>query len=430
MYNYKMALTPEEVEILEGRHGEVLGKIMKTIVMYGDTFGASKLVPISSEYGHLVTSFGLSIMKPVYKLMDEIIDAGLLSKQKFTVDPRPLDFENVPSNFLQRTVFKIMYGKQEDYEAQLKKIGLLSDNGFTCTCYLDEVGNTPKMGDILSWAESSAVVYANSVLGARCNRNSGIIEMFGSILGKVPYFGLLTDEGRKANWVIEVRTSHLPEAQILGSAIGMKVMDDVPYIKGLTQHLGNELNKHVKDYLKDMGAATASNGAVGLYHIEDLTPEAKELGTKLIVDNPKIYVIDDKELNRVKESYPIMWKDINAKPKLCFIGCPHLSLEQMIQWTKEIKEALKAYNNHKVLIPTVMTASVSVIEEFKKYPEAKDLLNMGVNISYICPLMYMNNPLCGKMPVMTNSNKLRTYTTARYYTDSEIIEAITKGGSN
>lgn len=100
MYNYKMALTPEEVEILEGRHGEVLGKIMKTIVMYGDTFGASKLVPISSEYGHLVTSFGLSIMKPVYKLMDEIIDAGLLSKQKFTVDPRPLDFENVPSNFL------------------------------------------------------------------------------------------------------------------------------------------------------------------------------------------------------------------------------------------------------------------------------------------------------------------------------------------
>src|SRR5690606_23284450 len=143
----------------------------------------------------------------------------------------------------------------------------------------------------------------------------------------------LTDEGRKANWVIEVRTSHLPEAQILGSAIGMKVMDDVPYIKGLTQHLGNELNKHVKDYLKDMGAATASNGAVGLYHIEDLTPEAKELGTKLIVDNPKIYVIDDKELNRIKESYPIMWKDINAKPKLCFIGCPHLSLEQMIQWT-------------------------------------------------------------------------------------------------
>jgi len=214
MYNYKMHLTPEEIEILEGKQGEVLAKIMKTIVMYGDTFNASKLVPVTGEYGHLVTSFGLSMMKPVYKLMDEIIDAGLVSKQSFSVDPRPLDFENVPSNFLQKTVFKIMYGKQQNYEAQLKKVGLLNDKSFTCTCYMDQVGNTPKMGDTLSWAESSAVVYANSVLGARCNRNSGIIEMFGSILGKVPYFGLLTDEGRKANYVVEIRTSSLPEAQI------------------------------------------------------------------------------------------------------------------------------------------------------------------------------------------------------------------------
>ena len=78
-----------------------------------------------------------------------------------------------------------------------------------------------KKGDILSWAESSAVVYANSVIGARCNRNSGMLDLFGSVLGKVPYFGLLTDEGRKATWKIEIKTSKLPEAQILGSAIGM-----------------------------------------------------------------------------------------------------------------------------------------------------------------------------------------------------------------
>lgn len=430
MYDYKMQLTPDEFEILEGKQGEVLSKIMKTIVMYGDTFGASKLVPVSSQYGHLVTSFGLSMMKPVYKLMDQIIDAGIVSKQDFTVDPRPLDFENVPTNFLQRTLFKIMYGKQEDYETQLKKVGLLSDSGFTCTCYMDEIGNTPQKGDILSWAESSAVVYANSVLGARCNRNSGIIEMFGSILGKVPYFGLLTDEGRKATWVVEIRTTELPEAQVLGSAIGMKVMEDVPYIKGLDKHLGSELNKSTKDYLKDMGAATASNGAVGLYHVESLTPEACELGSRLIVENPHIYVIDDEELRRVKEGYPLMWKDGSLKPKLCFIGCPHLSLEQMLQWTKRIKEALEKEKRNQVAIPTVMTASVSVLEEFRKYPEAKELSSMGISTSYICPLMYMNNPLCGKMPVITNSNKLRTYTTSRYYTDSEILEALAKGGLN
>lgn len=428
MYNYKMNLTQEEQAILEGKEGEVLAKVMKTIVMYGDTFEATKLVPVTSKYGHLVTSFGISMMKPVYSLMDELIDAGVVSKQKFTVDPRPLDFKSVPSSFLQKIVFKVMYGKQRDYEVQLKDIGLFSKDGFTCTCYMDEVGNIPKKGDVLSWAESSAVVYANSVLGARCNRNSGIIEMFGSILGKVPYFGLLTDEGRKANWVVEIKTSSIPEAQILGSAIGMKVMDDVPYIKNLDKFLGDELNNSVKDYLKDMGAATASNGAVGLYHVENLTPEAKELGDKLITEKPNIYIIDDEELNRVKESYPIMWKDKEAKPKLCFIGCPHLSLEQMCKWTKNIKDELNKNNRRKVAVPTVFTASPKVLEEFNKLPEAQDLKSIGINTSYICPLMYMNNPLCGKMPVITNSNKLRTYTSSRYYTDREIIEVITKEG--
>lgn len=423
-----MHLTPEEVEILEGKQGDVLAKVMKTIVMYGDTFGATRLVPVTSDYGHLVTSFGLSMMKPVYKLMDELIDAGLMSDQKFTVDPRPIDFENVPVNFLQKTVFKVMYSKQKDYETQLMKMGLKTKDSFTCTCYMDEVGNIPKMGDILSWAESSAVVYANSVLGARCNRNSGIIEMFGSILGKVPYFGLLTDEGRRANWVVEIRTTKLPEAQVLGSAIGMKVMDNVPYIKNLGQYFDNELDKMAKDYLKDMGAATASNGAVGLYHVENLTPEAKEHGVRLIVDNPNIYIIDDKELERVKESYPIMWKEKDVRPKLCFIGCPHLSLEQMIRWTRDIKDGLIREKRGEVTVPTVFTASPRVLEEFNKLPEAKDLNRIGVKTSNICPLMYMNNPLCGKMPVITNSNKLRTYTTSRYLTDNEIIQAITKEG--
>ena len=126
-----------------------------------------------------------------------------------------------------------MYSKQEFYEAQLEKLGLMDKNAFTCTSYMSEVGNTPKKGDVLSWAESRAVVYANSVFGARCNRNSGIIDIMGSIVGYVPYFGLLTDEGRKATWVIKIATTKKPEAQLLGSAIGMKVMEDVPFIIGL-----------------------------------------------------------------------------------------------------------------------------------------------------------------------------------------------------
>ncbi len=423
----KMILSPEQQSILDGARGETIAKVMKTLVMYGETFGAEKMVPVTSEYGHLVTSFGLGVMKPVYALMDQLIEAGALSKQQFSVDPRPLD-PNVPSNLLQDLVFKFMYSKQTSYEAQLQKLGLVKENAFTCACYLDEVGNRPKKGDVLSWAESSAVVYANSVLGARCNRNSGILELFGSIVGYVPYFGLLTDEGRKATWIVEVKTTEKPEAQILGSAIGMKVMEDVPYVKGLTQFIGNELTGDTIAYLKDFGAATASNGAVGLYHIEGLTPEAVEQGESLIAEGAKTYVIDDAELVRVKASYPCIWKDVNAEPKLCFVGCPHLTLQQLIDWTHDLDAALKAAGNAKVQIPTVFTTAPAVKEAFEKLPEAKRLAEMGVVLSYICPLMYMNNPLCGKMPVITNSNKLRTYTSSRYYTSAEILDRISKGG--
>ena len=425
-----MILTQEQQAILNGEKGETLAKVMKTLVMYGDAFGAEKLVPVTSEYNHLVTSFGLKMMTPVFDLMQQLIDAGAVSGQKFSVDPRPID-KNVPANLLQNLVFnKFMYATQESYEAQLKELGLMGDDAFTCTCYMDEVGNKPKRGEVLSWAESSAVVYANSVLGARCNRNSGIMDIMGSIVGYVPYFGLLTDEGRKATWIVRIETEKKPEAQLLGSAIGMKVMEDVPYVYGLDKWIGNELDDAACTYLKDFGAATASNGAVGLYHIDGLTPEAKDLGESLIAEGAKVYVIDDAELERVKTNYPVMWKNENAKPKLCFMGCPHMSLQQLKDWTDKLDEGLRAAGNKKVQIPTVFTASPAVLKEFEKTGYAPRLKAMGVITSYICPLMYMNNPLCKKMPVITSSNKLRTYTTARYYTDDEILATLTKGGLN
>ncbi|MBQ3490366.1 MAG: DUF521 domain-containing protein [Clostridia bacterium] len=422
-----MILTDEQKAILNGEKGETLSKVLQTVIRYGELFGAEKLVPITSEYNHLVTSFGLKALGPVYDLMNQLIEAGAVSGQKFSVDPRPLD-PNVPKNFLQNFIFNhFMYSKQDFYEDQLNKLGLMDKDAFSCTCYMDEVGNKPKKGDVLSWAESSAVVYANSVLGARCNRKSGIIDIMGSVVGYVPYFGLLTDEGRKATWVVEIKTTKKPEAQLLGSAIGMKVMEAVPYVKGLDKWLGNELDDAACTYLKDFGAATASNGAVGLYHIDGLTPEAKESGEALIAENAKVYVIDDAELQRVYDNYPIIWKNPDAKPKLCFMGCPHMSLEQLKTWTDKVEAGLKKAGNAKVVIPTVFTAAPAVIKEFEKTPYAARLKATGVIVSYICPLMYMNNPLCGKMPVITSSNKLRTYTTARYYTDDEILVQITGG---
>lgn len=420
-----MKLTQEQQAILDGARGETMAKVMETLVAYGDTFRAERMVPITGQYGHTVISFGLGIMKPVYDLYNELIEAGLTGGQRFTADPRPMD-DKVPASPLEKLVFKkFMYSQQDRLEEQMRKLGLTSDDDYTCTCYLPQVGNIPKRGEVLSWAESSAVVYANSVLGARCNRNSGIIELFGSIAGFVPEFGLLTDEGRKASWVVEVRCEKMPEAQLLGSAIGMKVMEQVPYIKGLDKWLGTELDDKTCAYLKDFGAATASNGAVGLYHIENLTPEAKDMGEDLITEGAQVYVVDDAELERVKSSYPVVWKNADAKPRLCFVGCPHLTLQQLIDWTRAIDEGLHKNGLSRVSVPTVFTAASAVLREFEKTPYAETLRRCGVITGSLCPLMYMNNPLCKKKAVITCSNKLRTYSSARFYSEDEILTIIT-----
>ena len=99
-----MILNEEQQAILNGSQGETMAKIMKTMVMYGEAFGAEKLVPITSKYNHLVTSFGLKVMAPVYDLMQQLLDAGVKSSQTFSVDPRPID-KNVPANLLQNLVF-------------------------------------------------------------------------------------------------------------------------------------------------------------------------------------------------------------------------------------------------------------------------------------------------------------------------------------
>ena len=123
----------------------------------------------------------------------------------------------------------------------------------------------------------------------------------------------------------------------------------------------------------------------------------------------------------------MIWKDKNAEPKLCFIGCPHLTFGQLVDWTKKVSDALAANGRKKVCVPTVFTAPPAVVEKFNQTEYAQQLKATGVILSYICPLMYMNNPLCGKKPVITNSNKLRTYTSSRYYTSEEILNKITKG---
>ena len=422
-----MILNEELFSVQRGEQGEAMQKVLKTLIMYGEAFGAERMVKITGSMGHAVIGTGSMTWTPVFDLMDRLVEGGALPKQSFTTDPRGIE-PHVPVSFADKAMFRLIFSNQKRMEKEWERMGIKDSNAYTCTCYMEEVGNIPKYGDILGWAESSAVSYANSVIGARCNRNSGILELMSNILGYVPEFGLLTDEGRKADWIIDVQCSTLPEPQLLGSAIGFKCIEDVPYIKGLDKWLGTELTQTVKDYLKDMGAAAASNGSVGLYHVDHLTPEAVNLGETLIKDDAKVFVIDDAEIQRVKDSYPMPWEE-DGEPQFAFAGCPHFSKEQLREWTERFAENLKKNGRTEVTIPVIFCAAPDVIEAFgRDYPtHAECLKAMGVTVSGLCPLSFTSNPLTDKIRIITASNKLRYYSKARFYSEQELVDIVTGG---
>ena len=423
-----MQLNEELQSIRDGAQGETMQKILNTLVMYGEAFGAKRMVPITGRMGHAVIGTGTMTWKPVFELMEELIDARALPKEMFTTDPR--GFESfVPATLPQRAMFQVVFKFQKKMEEAWRLMGIKDTNAYTCTPYMEEVGNIPNQGEILGWAESSAVAYANSVLGARCNRNSGVLEMMSNILGYVPEFGLLTDEGRKADWIIDVQCTTMPEPQLLGSAIGFKVIEDVPYIRGLDKYLGTELTQTVKDYLKDMGAAAASNGSVGLYHVEHLTPEAVEQGDALIKEGAQVYVIDDAEIAKTKASYPVTWQKEEGAPQIAFAGCPHFSCAQLVEWTDRLAAGLQKHGRKKVAMPVIFSSAPDVSAHFEEaYPEkAKALKKMGVTVSGLCPLSYTANPLVEKTRFITASNKLRYYSRARFFDEAEFVDIVTGG---
>lgn len=422
-----MQLTQEERDILNGSQGPTMQKLMKTIVIYGDCFGATRLVPLDGPT-HCVNTTAMAGLDSVYDMLDLLIEEGIKTKEPFTIDPWPMDMVNIQTTEEEKNEFLRIYAPQDRYAKQLLALGLINEEAFSCACYLPQIGNIPSKGQNLAWAESSAVVYANSVLGARTNRNSAYIELMCAIIGKAPQFGFLEDENRKATWLIEVKTTKKPSAQVLGSAIGRKVVEDVPYIVGIDRYLTDASDPETQDYLKYLGAAAASNGAVGLFHVENITPEALDSGRDLLKEGYQTYVIDDQIIEDTLASYPVLWQERDTTPQLAMIGCPHLSLNQVNDWYHRIADKLAEQGKDKLAVPTVFLTPPAVIRDFKKNPEDFErLTGFGVTLSNTCPIMYLTNPLCAAKAVCTDSNKARTYSTARYFVDDDLLDVIVSG---
>lgn len=423
-----MTLTAEERAMLEGRSGEAMSKVMETLVRYGELFGAQRLVPLDGPT-HVVTSMGMAGLEAAFDLLDRLIAAGATTVEPFTVDPRPYDFDAVPYTDDEVRDIRALYPHQDRYETQLRALGLKDEDAFSCTAYLPETGNTPREGDVLSWAESSAVVFANSVLGARTNRNSGLIELMGAIAGRAPEFGLLLDSGRAATWKIDVRTTTLPPATVLGSEIGRRVVEGVPYITGLDRLLADLSPAAARDYLKDFGAATASSGAVGLFHVEKVTPEAIRLGATLMADGFSSVVIDDDILAPPVVPGRPAEAEVDIEADTALIGCPHLSREQLGSVVDSILDSLERAGRERVSMRTILSTAPRAVRAFRaeQPTQYERAIAAGISISTFCPALHMNCPSSAGSAVITNSNKLRTYTTSRFFEDDVVLRRIVHG---
>ena len=185
----------------------------------------------------------------------------------------------------------------------------------SCTPYL--IGNVPAFREHIAWAESSAVSFANSVLGARTNREGGPSALASAILGKTACYGLHLDENRMAKYLVEVRCEIKDEADYgaLGYLVGKIVGSSVPFFRGL--------KTTSQSYLKGFGASMAASGAVALYHIEGVTPEAK-IAWMVSPDAETI------SIDTVEEGY----KSLDSTERdidLVTLGCPHCSYEELEQ---------------------------------------------------------------------------------------------------
>jgi predicted aconitase len=425
----EMTLTQEEQDILDGKDGDVKARVLKTIVMHGSAFGADKLVDLGGN-PHSAMFIGPSYIKPLIDVFNRCADAGLKSYKPYTINPRPFDLYNVETEPDEALMVFEGYTLQMELEKLHFQLGGRGLQSRSCACYLPEIGNIPKPGTYVAWAESSAVNYGNSVLGLRTNRNAAGMELLCALVGKAAHFGLMTDEGRMADWVIEVKTSKEPDWGTLGAAIGMKVTEDVPYVVGIDQYLGGKLTNENMHLLKAMGSSTAANGAVGLYHVDKITPDAVEKGKKLVKPDAQTYVVDDAEMKRITDAYPNLWSKKDAKPTRMFIGCPHLTYHETLYWGEMVTKELKKRNQGRIKLAMHLFCPNPVRDRLlDEHPElVRDMKRAGMTFTNMCAITFTGLKGFNDTEfAVTNSNKTRKYSSSRYFPDDVLLEIAMTG---
>jgi len=307
-----MYLTKEEEKILEGEHGEVMERMFRLLVRLGEIYGADKMIPVGSVQVAGVSY--KSIGDPGTEFLEDMAAKGAKVKVLTFLNPAGMDLEDWKK-----------LGFPEDFaKNQLRIINAFKQMGIvitsTCTPYL--AGNLPRFREHIAWSESSAVSFANSVIGARTNREGGPSALAAAICGKTPNYGLHLWENRQptVKVKVDVDLSYNSDYGALGWYVGKQVKNKIPYFTGIK-------NANT-DQLKALGAAMAASGAVALYHVEELTPEADLVETKDL----ETITVTQREIDETYENL-----NSGEEPDIVILGCPHASLREIATLAEKVK---------------------------------------------------------------------------------------------
>jgi predicted aconitase len=307
-----MYLTKEEESLLNGEQGEVTARLFRLLVRLGDIYKAEQMIPVGSVQVAGVSYKSLG--DPGLAFLEDIADQGAKVKVLTFLNPAGMDLEDweeigFPKDFAKNQL-RVMDA--------FKKMGIVITS--TCTPYL--AGNLPRFREHIAWSESSAVSFSNSVIGARTNREGGPSALAAAICGRTPNYGLHLWENRqptvKVN--VEANLTYSSDYGALGYTVGKLVKNKIPYFTGI-----KDANT---DHLKTLGAAMAASGAVALYHVEGLTPEADLVDTKKI----ESITITQEDLHATYETL-----NTGSNPDIVILGCPHASLREIATLSEKLK---------------------------------------------------------------------------------------------
>lgn len=378
-----MKLTDREKRMLDGEFGRPVQMAMEMLVALGEIYGAEKMVPVKSCHvaGLSYKSHGDAGLEWV----EDLAKTGAKVRVPTTLNVIGVDRTRdlgLPTDWS---------SKQLRIENAYERLGCYGTS--TCTPYY--LGFIPHFGEHVSWAESSAVVFVNSVLGARDNREGGPSALAAALTGVTPHYGLHLDENRRGDYLVRVSVelNGVHEYGALGSYVGRIVGDKIPVFEGIKSPTIEELV-----YL---GAASASSGAVAMFHVVGVTPEAPSVEAAFGGKRYEVIEFGPREMKRAIE---LLTSGKDRKVDYVAIGCPHCSLRQV----REVAELLEGKKVHPDVVLWVHTSAA--IRGIAKQLGYVDIIEKagGIVTQDLCTILGCPEAL-GFKTLATNSPKMAFY---------------------